>query len=158
MRRVVDDVVIAGPEDLVPGVRCVADPAGATPGPLAALAAAMDLAGADDVLVLVAVDQPLVRAVTLGHLLDLSDGSMAVVPIAGDKRQVTCATYPARWAGEARGEATRQGGSLQSLLARLPCRDVLETEWRLWGEDGRSWFSVDTPQLLAEAEGMIAAT
>jgi hypothetical protein len=34
------------------------------------------------------------------------------------------------------------GGSLQSLLDRSAFDPV--TEWRSWGEDGRSWYSVDT--------------
>jgi hypothetical protein len=41
------------------------------------------------------------------------------------------------------------GRGLQALLD-TGCRQVGYDEWSGWGEDGRSWFSVDTPQLLAE--------
>ena len=39
--------------------------------------------------------------------------------------------------------------SLQTLLDGLDFRAVTEVEWRGWGEDGRSWRSIDTPDELA---------
>ncbi len=38
------------------------------------------------------------------------------------------------------------GGGLQTLLDTAAVDDVPEADWRRWGEDGRSWFSVDTPE------------
>ena len=39
---------------------------------------------------------------------------------------------------------------LPQAVLDLGCRDIAPPQWREWGEDGRSWFSVDTPQALAE--------
>ena len=41
------------------------------------------------------------------------------------------------------------GGSIQSLLDLASFRPVTTAEWTAWGEDGRSWFSVDTREALA---------
>ncbi|OFW63434.1 MAG: hypothetical protein A2135_03205 [Actinobacteria bacterium RBG_16_67_15] len=41
------------------------------------------------------------------------------------------------------------GHGLQALLD-TGCRQVPPDEWKRWGEDGRSWFSVDTPDQIAE--------
>jgi hypothetical protein len=42
------------------------------------------------------------------------------------------------------------GGSIQSLLDMSGFRPVVEEEWRGWGEDGRSWFSIDEPANIEE--------
>ena len=96
----------------------------------------------------VAVDHPFVRQETLRQLVSRYEGR-AVVPIDGEVRQVTCAVYPASWAAVARHELEAQG-SLQSLLDRMPQRLVTPDEWETWGEDGRSWFSVDDQSSLAD--------
>jgi hypothetical protein len=74
------------------------------------------------------------------------------VPVDEGARQVTCAAYPAAWA-EAADVEDEAGGSIQSLLDRLPHREVAPAEWAAWGEDGRSWYSVDTPEAAAAALG-----
>jgi molybdopterin-guanine dinucleotide biosynthesis protein A len=73
-----------------------------------------------------------------------------VVPIADGTRQVLCAVYRE----DCLDPLTELVGadpapSLQTLLDTLPFRAVLEAEWRGWGEDGRSWRSIDTPEQLA---------
>jgi hypothetical protein len=47
-------------------------------------------------------------------------------------------------------EEAEADGSIQSLLDRVSFRAVTPETWVPWGEDGRSWFSVDTPEALAE--------
>jgi hypothetical protein len=42
------------------------------------------------------------------------------------------------------------GGSIQSALDRAAFDPVVEDVWRSWGEDGRSWFSADTPEAIDE--------
>ena len=158
LRPTVDEVVVAASVELLRGVRTLADPVEAVPGPLAALATGLEAADDESAVLLVAVDQPLVRPATIANLIDLCDGSSAIVPVDAGRRQVTCAVYPSSWRGEAQIEATGARGSLQTLLQRLPCVEVPETEWRTWGEDGRSWFSVDTPELLTTAAGMMRGT
>ncbi len=145
---VVDEVVIVGRDQSLSGIPAIPDLRPEPRGPLAGLVTALHNAAGRPVL-LVAVDQPLVRPVTLQGLLDLLHQD-AVVPVDGGARQSTCAAYPAQWATPADRE-DRAGGSIQSLLDRLPYREVGPEEWASWGEDGRSWHSVDTPEAAAVA-------
>lgn len=145
-----DRVVIAGRQGTLLGFNAVADPVDGPAGPLAGLASALGeavKAGAVAAMV-VAVDQPFVRAETLTHLVDEFRGQ-AVVPEADSVRQVTCALYPAAWIDEASVELAA-GGSIQSLLGRMPHALVAPARWSAWGEDGRSWFSVDSPAAIDE--------
>ncbi|MFN2487501.1 MAG: molybdenum cofactor guanylyltransferase [Acidimicrobiia bacterium] len=104
-------------------------------GPVAGLAAALELG--DDVL-LVGVDQPWVRVETLAALADRSG---TAVPTADGAAQVTCARYLRTL------DLGQSDGSLQSVAKNA---GLVEREtWSTWGEDGRSWFSVDRPEDLA---------
>jgi molybdopterin-guanine dinucleotide biosynthesis protein A len=142
LATVVDEVVIVGRTEPVAGIPAIPDLRSRPRGPLAGLATALHHA-AGRAVVLVAVDQPLVQHATLRRLIGLLD-QKAVIPVDGGVRQTTCAAYPAAWAAAADAE-DRSGGSIQSLLNRLSCREVWPEEWAAWGEDGRSWYSVDTP-------------
>lgn len=150
LRQAAGEVVVVGREGSLVGIRCLPDRVDGPRGPLAGLANALAAAEGRPVL-LVAVDQPLVRPETLQHLAARIGPDRAVVPLAGGTRQVTCAAYPASWAAE----AAREAGSVQSLLDRLPFDAVAEEEWRTWGEDGRSWLSVDSPGDVARAEALL---
>ncbi|MGQ0848093.1 MAG: molybdenum cofactor guanylyltransferase [Actinomycetota bacterium] len=110
-------------------------------GPLAGLAAALALG---EPLLAVALDQPWVREETLARLADVGE---TAVPIDQGMRQVTCGCYFPNLALEAANE-TEAGGSIQSLLDRTRPLEITEGVWRTWGEDGRSWFSVDRPSDL----------
>ncbi len=117
-------------------------------GPLAGIATALARTS-DDVVAVVAVDHPFVRATTISRLLDRADG-LPVVPVdSHGVRQVTCAVYPKAVAMAATEEA-QAGGSIQSLLDRVAFDAVVPEDWESWGEDGRSWYSVDTRDALAE--------
>jgi amidophosphoribosyltransferase len=136
--RVTDRVVALGPDR--DGWECWPDSVHAE-GPLAGIATALSRTDRDQVLV-VAVDNPFVRFDTLQALIALAS-NVPVVPV--DRQgvpQVTCALYPRVIADAALGEA-RSGGSIQSLLDRVSFRAVTPEEWEAWGEDGRSWYSVD---------------
>jgi molybdopterin-guanine dinucleotide biosynthesis protein A len=148
---VVDRLVVAGRPASTDGRQGLSDPRPGRAGPLAGLVAALleaNNVGAEAVI-LVAVDQPFVRPETLGRLID-SYADRAVVPMADGIRQVTCAVYPPDWEAEAMKEM-EAGGSIQSLLNRMPCTEVSPEEWTGWGEDGRSWFSIDDAAALAVA-------
>ncbi len=150
--QVTPDVVCVGRDRGLAGLRCIPDRLPGPRGPLAGLVTALASAGGP--VVLVAVDQPLVRPATLRELVALASPGRAAVPVAGGARQVTCAVYPAGWAAEAAAEDDA-GGSIQSLLDRLGAREVPEDVWASWGEDGRSWFSVDAPEDVAAAEALL---
>jgi molybdopterin-guanine dinucleotide biosynthesis protein A len=143
---VVDDIVVVGRADELAGIPAVPDARPGQRGPIAGLATALHYSAGRPVL-LVAVDQPLVRPTTLWGLLGLLDRNV-VVPVDGGVRQCTCAAFPGAWATAADLE-DRSGGSIQSLLDRNPLREVGPDEWVGWGEDGRSWHSIDTPEEAA---------
>jgi molybdopterin-guanine dinucleotide biosynthesis protein A len=104
---------------------------------LAGLAAGLRLG---EPVLLVAVDQPWVRTGTLSRLASIGE---TVVPVHDEYRQVTCAVYyPVIL------DSVYQAGSLQGLMDLAPPLEVTEPVWRSWGEDGRSWFSVDRPEDL----------
>jgi len=138
---VVDEVVALGRSESIAGIQR---------GPLAGLAPGLAYARPGN-FVLVAVDHPLVRAETLAKLIELASPDRAVVPVDRGHRQVTCAVYPTAWEAEVIAE-DEAGGSIQSLLDRMPHLAVPPETWREWGEDGRSWFSVDS---LDEVDAMM---
>jgi molybdopterin-guanine dinucleotide biosynthesis protein A len=95
----------------------------------------------------VAVDNAFVRAETLRRLASI-ESDLPVVPVDDEgMRQVTCAIFPKQIAAQAIEEAD-SGGSIQTLLDRVSFLPVTPDQWGRWGEDGRSWFSVDSPQAL----------
>lgn len=140
---VTSEVVLLGPDR--PGWECWPDSVHAE-GPLAGITTALDRMHTDRVL-LVAVDHPFVRPDFLARLTAIRS-ELPVVPVdESGSRQVTCAVYPVSIADEAKQEA-ENGGSVQSLLDRVSFRPVAPDEWRSWGEDGRSWFSVDDEEAM----------
>jgi molybdopterin-guanine dinucleotide biosynthesis protein A len=145
---VTDRLVVLGKSGTLVGIECVPDDHPARRGPLAGLATALRIANGQPVL-LVAVDQPWVRSETLAALLDQAGPLHAVVPIDQNARQVTCGIYPGAWAERAAAEDA-DNGSVQSLLDEVLFHPIEEAEWQAWGEDGRSWFSVDTDADLEE--------
>jgi len=138
------EVVIAGREQLgaLPGYPDAPD---APMGPLGGLLTVASLAG-ERAMVLAATDQPLLRSETVTALLALS--GPVVVPIDEGIAQVTCAVYRQTEIGQ---PLIATAHSIQDLVTQLPTRRVGEPEWRAWDEDGRSWFSVDTPAALTRA-------
>ncbi len=145
LREFLPHVVVLGAERA--GFECWPDAIPAR-GPLAGIVTALSLMEDDRVLI-VAVDQPFVRAQTLERLSEL-ESRIPVVPVDGEGvRQVTCALYPKAIA-EAAIEEAEADGSIQSLLDRVSFLAVTPELWAPWGEDGRSWFSVDTPQALED--------
>jgi molybdopterin-guanine dinucleotide biosynthesis protein A len=116
-------------------------------GPLAGLEAALAHGAGRDVI-LIGVDQPFVRAATLEHLIEV-DGD-AVVPIDGGWEQVTCALYRQRClpAVQAALDAA-EDLAIITVLEHVETTAVERDQWSGWGEDGRSWYSVDTPDALA---------
>ena len=144
LSQVVPEVVVVGRER-AEGVRSIPDIESGGRGPAAGIATGLLEAGDRPVLA-VGVDQPWVRPATLAAMLEVQP--LPVVPL--DVRyQITCAVYPAK-ALPLVTEAAGKARSLQPVIPRLGGTVILPEHWRSWGEDGRSWFSVDTPEDLAE--------
>jgi molybdopterin-guanine dinucleotide biosynthesis protein A len=141
LSAVCESVLVVGREGHLAGYRCLPD-AWPVRGPLTGLATAL---GLDEQVIAVGVDQPFVRIDTLRQLA----GEPGTLVPFDEQRQVTCAAYASSLRADAEQEA-EGNGSIQSLLDRVPFRQVEDAEWRSWGEDGRSWFSVDTQQDITE--------
>ncbi len=140
---IVTQVVISGRPQA--GYQSISDRFGGD-GPIAGIASVLATVDTPHVLV-VSVDLPFVRADTLQRLAT-GASDLPIVPVDDDGvRQVTCAVFPKAIARQAKEEA-QQGGTVQSLLDRVSFQPVTPTEWRGWGEDGRSWFSVDDENAL----------
>lgn len=145
---VCSEIVIAGRPDGIGPVPGIGDPIAERRGPLSGVAAALEHAGQGTVLV-VAVDQPWIRSETLEHLAEV-ESELAVVPVdSSGVRQTTCARYPTSMLPVALDELLA-GGSIQSVVDRTAFVPIGPDLWRGWGEDGRSWYSVDTPDAVAQ--------
>jgi len=143
-------VMVIGRDDRPAGLHSVPDSPSGRRGPVAGLATALRIAGGSPV-VLVGVDQPFLRPATITGLLSVAGGD-AVVPIANGRRQPTCAVYWPNCAAIVEDLLTGEDDPpLQAVLDRVPMHEVGSSVWAQWGEDGSSWWSVDTPEDLAEA-------
>lgn len=147
LARATDEVVAVGRSGADLPIPSLPDTGPPHQGPLAGLASAVDRFP-DSLLVVVAVDQPWVRSDTLEHLIAIG-GTLPVLPVDDGIRQTTCAVYPTQTMDGVRDELAG-GGSIQSLLDRVSFQPVIEAEWELWGEDGRSWFSADSTSDIDE--------
>lgn len=124
----------------------IEDTGAARRGPLAGIATVTEQVGPDALLVVVGVDQPWVRPATLRAIVD-GFTDLPVVPVPDGVRQTTCAAYPSNLALVATRELNA-GGSIQSMLDRTAFDPFTEADLESCGEDGRSWFSVNTPEDL----------
>ena len=145
------EVVVVGRETPIAGLSVIADVPDRGRGPAVGLLSAFEFLDSSNVL-LVAVDQPLLSPQTVRQLLVLPGD--AVVPQAAGHPQVTCAFFR-RACQEPLREMLDSGETkLRRLLDRVDTTLVPEDTWSRWGEDGRSWMSLDTPQAVRDAEAL----
>ncbi len=147
---VTTEVVVSGVprQRWVERLRFIEDGGEPKRGPLAGIVAVMEQVAPDALLIVVGVDQPWVRPSTLGEIADRFT-ELPVVPVPDGVRQTTCAAYPANDLLVATRELNG-GGSIQSMLDRTAFDPFTEADIASCGEDGRSWFSVNTPDDVAE--------
>lgn len=144
-------VLVVGRDGADTTVDTIPDLQGLGGGPAVGLLSAFEHTPDRDV-VLVAVDQPLLRSETIQHLLRLPGD--AVVPMAAGHPQVTCALYR-RSCHQALARLLASGQpKLRRLLEAVETTEVTRDMWTNWGEDGRSWRSLDTPQAVTDAEAL----
>ncbi len=151
LRRSGLEVVVAGRVDAAIGLPTVGDAADLPKGPAAGLLTVLRELTTD--VVLVAVDQPLLRPQTVEQLLALEGD--AVVPAAAGHPQVTCGVYRLACRDALEELMLQDNPRLRRLLPLVRTTLVPEEAWRDWGEDGRSWLSVDTPEQVIEAEALL---
>lgn len=151
-----DDVVVSGPErpssqSSNQSLRFIPDSGPAHAGPLSGLVAVMDAVPRESLLLTVGVDQPWIRPQTLRSMTAKLSG-LPVVPVPDGIRQTTCGVYPADLLLVATRELNA-GGSIQSLLDRTAFTPFTEADAHAIGEDGRSWFSVNSPEDIERGIG-----
>lgn len=144
------EAVVVG-RDEAPGLRAVPDSLGPAEGPAIGLLTALRHFPGDDLL-LVAVDQPLLDSATIRLMIELPGD--AVVPMWQSHPQVTCALYRQACLSPLEDLIARGGRKLRDLLNVVETNYIEEPTWMEWGEDGRSWMSLDTPQAVKDAEDL----
>lgn len=142
------EVLIVGRE--IQPYESILDDGGPGGGPLVGLLTALRSTGSD--VFLVAVDQPLIRPETVRRLLDQSGD--AVVPFQGGHPQVTCSLFRASCLDAAESLVASGERKLRRLVDEVATTRVVEATWSSWGEDGRSWLSLDTPDAVQRAEAL----
>ena len=136
--------VIAGRPSPIDRVASLADPPDVA-GPAAALTAAFRSHPGTDA-VLVGADQPYLRSETITRLTETPGAAVTVVD---GRRQTLCTVYRDECAPVLeRLLAERPDPPLQVLLDRVETVEITAETYRGWGEDGRSWLGVDTPEVL----------
>lgn len=150
------DVLVVGRPGTLAGVAAVPyyrrDSNTTLTGLVTGMRAAVDLSppGVKPLILAVGVGQPYVRVETLRFLLAFAGENEAVIPVDEDGRQVTCAVYPSAWLDRAQ-RSDDDDLSLEEFLESVPVREITPETWRSWGEDGRSWFRVASPESIEEA-------
>ena len=145
------ETLVVGRAQAPGGLSAIADIADLGGGPAVGLLTAFRHVTDSDVLLL-AVDQPQVRSATITEILQQPGD--AVVPTALGHPQVTCALYR-REAHDAIERAISAGRmKLRRMLDDVDTNYVDEPTWSGWGEDGRSWLSLDTPEAVRTAEAL----
>lgn len=139
------------------GVRLAADDqpgAGALPGLLTALRAARG-----DHVLLVACDMPFLNRSLLEHLLSLATGADVIAPLWEARYQTMHTVYARRPCLEAAERALAAGERrMISFYPLVRVHELPEAEVARFDPDGRSFLNVNTPEELAAAEMLAAAT
>jgi molybdopterin-guanine dinucleotide biosynthesis protein A len=143
----VGDPIVVGRTKAPHGIPAIPDRRTDSRGPLTGLETVLQYEPGRTV-VLVAVDHPFLQPGTIREMLAL-DGD-AVVPLDASWQQVTCAVYRPPFLQAASDTLDNGCRSIITALGLVNVNLVQEETWRSWGEDGRSWFSVDTPERLNE--------
>ena len=125
--------------------------AGALPG----LRTALEAAKGDRVLV-VACDMPFVNRLLLEHLLALGKAADVVVPVWEERYQTMHAVYSRKKCLNAVEEALAEGDQrMISFYSQVKVRPVPSEEVAAIDAEGLSFFNVNTPEDLVEAERIL---
>jgi len=152
-----DDVVVTtnAPETYAfLGVRLASDSipgAGALPG----LATALEAARGERVLV-VACDMPFASPRLMAHLLDLAEDSDVVIPRRRGEFEPLHAVYRRACLPAIRASLEAGQSRMISFFPSVRLRTVEAEEWGPLDPSGHSFFNINTPDDLRQAEAMLA--
>jgi molybdopterin-guanine dinucleotide biosynthesis protein A len=125
-------------------------------GPLAGIHAALS-AGTGVPVFVAGCDMPFLNPVLIGRLFRMVPGHDAVVPRAHGKTQCLHAVYSPRCAAPAERLLAGDRRAVEKLLDEVEVRYVDEDELRDHDPELLSFFNVNTPEDLAEAENRAAS-
>jgi molybdopterin-guanine dinucleotide biosynthesis protein A len=127
-------------------------------GPLGGVHAALTAADDCDAVVCLAGDLPFVEPALLAALRDRAPGSDAVAPRSARGIEPLCARY-ARSLLPVIDARVRAGElAIHELLEQHGVDWIADAELAALDPDGRSFFNVNTPEDLARADAMAAAS
>jgi molybdenum cofactor guanylyltransferase len=157
VRDLGDEILITTnrPQDYAfTGVRLVGDTRPGT-GALGGLHTALSAARGETVLV-VACDMPLASRPLLEHLLSRAPQADVVIPRRDGEYEPLCAVYAKRCLAFV--EAALDAGQRRviSFFPQVRVIAVEEAEWSAYDPEALTFFNVNTPQELAEAERRMA--
>jgi molybdopterin-guanine dinucleotide biosynthesis protein A len=123
-------------------------------GPLAGLYAGLK-ASASQYNLVVACDLPFLSGPLLEYLLAQARGYDAVVPMAQGRKQTLHAVYSRDCLEVAETLLGREGTGLKDLLEIVKTQYVTEEAAAVYDPTLRTFFNVNTPEDLAEAERLL---
>ncbi len=126
----------------------------AASGALVGLHTALEQARGDRVLVL-ACDMPFLNRPLLEHLIEISPRAEVTVPRRGEYYEPLHAVYQRSCLTTVRQLMALGKQSLTSLYPLVELQLVEEDVLDLYDPEGRSFFNVNTPEDLAQAEVML---
>lgn len=125
-------------------------------GALYGLRTALSAARGDTVLV-IACDMPFVNRLLLEHLVELSEKADVVVPRWNDRYQTLQSVYARKKCLKAVEDALESGEQrMISFYPQVKVRIVPPEEVAEYDPTGRSFFNVNTPEDLSEAEEFLS--
>ncbi len=124
-------------------------------GALGGLHTALSAARGETVLV-VACDMPLASRRLLEHLLARAPQADVVIPRKDGEYEPLCAVYAKRCLAFVEAALDEGERRMISFFAQVRVIAVEELEWRAFDPEGLTFFNVNTPQDLAEAERRMA--
>ena len=157
LRRLADEVLITTnrPEAYAfLGLRMASDPLPGA-GALSGLSTALEAARGDRVLV-IACDMPFVHAPLVAHLLALAEDHEAVVPRRSGEFEPLLAVYHRACLPAIQASLTAGQRRVISFFPAVRLRPVDEAELQRFDPSGRSFFNINTPGDLREAECLLA--
>src|SRR3972149_1222884 len=132
------------------GVRLVQDTRPGA-GALGGLHTALSAARGETVLVL-ACDMPFASRPLLEHLLSLAPQADVVIPKWRGEFEPLCAVYAKQCLAPVEAALDAGERRMISFFSRVRVFPLEEPEWSSFDPDGLTFFNVNTPEELAEAE------
>jgi molybdopterin-guanine dinucleotide biosynthesis protein A len=157
LRAVTEDVrILSGGEPRYSdrGVPVEVDPAPDL-GPLGGLAAALDAASGDDVLLL-GIDLPLIPSALLTRLVELVPGFDAAVPVSARGPEPLCAFYGAACQEPVRRRIASGDLRMTAFWTNVRVREVGPSELRAFGDPEELFLNVNAPADFERAQALSA--